>query len=282
MRTIGKAPRRRRIFTLHGRRRYVAPEWEQALREAGLDPCGEWSTIQPGEPVIESNTTQVYRTPFPGGEFYFKRYRSPADRPWRYFLRPSRAAGEWFGLTAFRGIGIPVPEVAAFGEERSLGRLTAGYVVTVGVRDSVNLEDFARETWHPLPEEERRRIYLSLRSKIFDQLHLAHRQRLFHRDLHWRNILVIPDGKGGYGTCWIDCPRAVRRRLSWKHERMVDLSCLARLALSHLPRSERYRALRAFLPEEPEAAIRALFREIEAHHRRSRHPPRIIELPPRR
>ncbi|MEA3291050.1 MAG: lipopolysaccharide kinase InaA family protein [Pseudomonadota bacterium] len=281
MKQISKPPKRRRIHTIHGRRRYIAPDWAQKLREAGLDPRGDWSSIRPGEVVIESNTTQVYRVPFEGGSFFFKRYRSPRGKPWRYFLRPSRAAGEWFGLTAFRDIGIPVAEVAAFGEERILGRLDAGYMVTVGVENSANLEDFAYQTWYPLPAEKRKRVYLQIRSKLFEQLHLAHRHRLFHRDLHWRNILVRTHGDGGYETCWIDCPRAIRRRFFWRHERMVDLSCLARLALSYLGRTERYRALQTFLADQPSQTARELFAEIDRHHRRSKHPPCLVELPER-
>lgn len=254
----------------------MAAGMESMLNEAGLDPHSDWRNIQPGKLVQESKTTQIYRVPFDGGCFYFKRYRLPSHKTWRYFLRPSKAAGEWFGLEAFRKIGIEAAQVVSFGEERILGRLDKAYIVTLGINDAVNMEDFASDTWQSMPGPEKDRVYRSIRSKLFDQIQLAHRHGLFHRDLHWRNILLYPDSQGGYDTCWIDCPRAVRRRLFQKYYRMTDLSCLSRLALNYLNRSERYRALALFIEGEPVSNVRKLFRQIERHHRSLKFPIRTV------
>ena len=168
----------------------------------------------------------------------------------------------------------------AFGESRAFGKLKAAYIITEGIIGSMDLQQFASEVWFELPENERSRIYLELRAQIFEQLKRAHQAKFFHQDLHWRNILVTQD-KGEYKTTWIDCPRAAYRKLpiNSKHGQMVDLSCLGRRSLDYLSRSERYRALSAYLQMNSQGwTNRSLFKEIQAHHIRSPNPPRPLGI----
>jgi hypothetical protein len=276
---IRRAPRGHRILAFNGGSRFVAERWERTLRLSGLDPDADWRELEPGELLHESRKTQVYRVPFEGGCFYFKRYRLPPNRPRYYLLRPSPAAVEWFGLEAFRRIGINTPEVACCGEERTMGRLDNAYMVTVGVNEAVNLEKFAHDTWYSLPADRRSGVYRQISAKVLEQVRIAHANQLFHRDLYWRNILVYPDDAGGYGTCWIDCPRAVRSRFLRSRNRKLDFSCVSRGALNYLSRSQRFRFLRSAMAGESRQRVETMFRAIAAHHDRLRFPLKTVDLP---
>jgi aminoglycoside/choline kinase family phosphotransferase len=160
--------------------------------------------------------------------------------------------------------------------------LAAAFVITRGIPDTVDLRRYAREVWWGLPRDERRRIYDRIRARIFTDLRRIHRANFFHQDLHWRNILVNPERIDTEPPVWIDCPRAAYRRWGRRHGELGDLSCLARGALTFLTPGQRLRALREYLENDagPGRAgeARALYRAIAAHHRRSRHPPRVEKL----
>jgi hypothetical protein len=280
MKHIGRIPRGHRIHVFNGQARFVAKQWAPTLRLAGIDPDSDWRDLEPGELLHESRKTQVYRVPFEGGCFYFKRYRLPENRPRYYFLRPSPAAVEWFGLEAFRRIGIKTPEVVGFGEERTFGRLDNAYMLTLGVEGAVSLEEFAYSTWRSLPSDRRDQVYQQLSAKILEQLQIAHAERLFHRDLFWRNILVYSDGGGGYDTCWIDCPRAVKSRFLWRRNQMLDFSCISRGALNSVSRSQRLRFLASAMAGESRRSVATMFRKIASHHERLKFPLKTADFAP--
>ena len=110
---------------------------------------------------------------------------------------------------------------------------------------------------------------------MFALVRRAHAAALFHGDLHWRNILVR-DPEGDAELWWIDCPRFHRATIRRQHAILVDLSCLSRLALSVMSLRDRYRSLLLIMDNDRERA-RVLMREIDEHHRRSRHPPRVFD-----
>jgi len=271
----------RRVAVWHGSVTALDPRWTAHLGRAGLDPASDWSALAPGEAVSTSDITNCFRVGFADGETaFFKRYVYP--RPsLRYFLRPSRAAMEVFGYRELARLGIPTVKVLGFREIRRFGLLQAAFVITRGIPGAVDLRRYARETWWHLLREERRRIYDRIRVRIFEDLRRIHRARFFHQDLHWRNILVNPEQLDTEPPVWIDCPRAAYRPWARRHGELVDLSCLSRGALTFLTPGQRLRALKEYLGAERAAEVRALYRAIAGHHRRSRHPPRVEKLPPR-
>lgn len=270
----------RRMAAFHGEVTAVDPAWAARLAQAGLEPAADWSRLAPGEPASVSAITNCFKVELDGGErVFFKRYVYP--RPsLRYFLRPSRGAVEVFGLRELARLGIPAARVVGFREVRWFGLLHSAYVITRGIPAAVDLRRYARETWWGLPKAERARVYGEIRRAVFAQLQRAHRADFFHHDLHWRNILIVPDGEG-LQPIWIDCPRAAYQPRRRRHGELVDLSCLARGALSFLTPGQRLRALREYLGPERVGETRALYRAIAAHHRRSRHPPRVERPAPR-
>ncbi|MEM7193536.1 MAG: lipopolysaccharide kinase InaA family protein [Pseudomonadota bacterium] len=270
---FGKQRFRRRIYSFNGQYRFVASDWKQSLQNCELAETGQWCDLKPADVVLETDTTQVYRVPTDSGVVYFKRY-SVAPGGKNYLMRPSRGACEWAGLHALDRAGLPVPKLVAFGEDRSLGRLTGAYIVTAEIEGAVNLEEYAIRHWYGLTAQHKRQVFYKIRDQVFNLVKKSHQSHLYHRDLFWRNILIRCSGDD-YELWFIDCPRLLRTRLRAGHSRMTDLSCLARASLSFINRSERFRALTDFFDGDAKRA-RALFREIQSHHDRSRHPPKVF------
>ncbi len=280
----GEEPRsidlRRSMQTLHGLRFRVLPRWREPLDEIGIRADRGWVELSPGTLASRSPSTRCFRVTLRGGEVvYFKRYVYPPRKWLEFFLRPGKAAVETFGYACLQELGIPSLEVIAFGELRTLGMLRAAFLVTREIEDSRDLAAFAREVWYPLAADQRSRLYAEIAQQLAEQLRRAHAARFFHHDLKWRNLL-IQRVAGRYTPVWIDCPRADVKRLRWRRGVIVDLSALARLALSYLNPRERYRFLRRYLgPGAPRGQAKQLFRKVEAHL--ARRPPRKLDLPPR-
>ncbi len=272
---------KRTIATFNGEVRFTDSKWQKELAEFGLTENTDWLKAAPGECVSESETTNCFKVKIADGRsFFFKRYSYPKSKQKRYWMRASKAQVETFGYAQLKKLGIPTLTVIAFGEKRSFGKLVAAYIVTEGINDSMDLQQFAQDVWFDLPKAKRSEVYLEIRNQIFEQLNKAHQAKYFHQDLHWRNILVTEEN-GKYKTIWIDCPRARYRKVSMnaKHGQMVDLSCLARRCLDYLSRSERYRALSEYLKINNLGwTSRSLFKEIQAHHVRSPNPPKPIGI----
>ena len=267
------------MLVFHGQRLQVVSAWRERLGALGIAADSGWMALSRGELVSRSPSTRCYRIPLGDGEnVYFKRYVYAPRKLLEFWLRPSKAVVEAFGFARLRALGIPSLEVLALGEVRRFGMLRAACVVTRGVPHSRTLEQFAREQWYPLPEPERSRVYREIAARLLEQVRRAHRAGFFHHDLKWRNIL-IQRGDCGYTPVWIDCPRAFQRRRRLRRGAVVDLSGLARLALSYLTLYERYRFLRGYLgPGAAPGQVKRLFRQVQAHL--ERRPPKPLQLPP--
>jgi tRNA A-37 threonylcarbamoyl transferase component Bud32 len=252
----------------NGDRLYIEPGWEEKLAAFGLVAGGGWDRLNPGVHLIDSGSKHVnmYRVALEGGEtVYFKCYRYPGKEG-RYFMQRSRAGNEVYSYRQFAGMGVTTVMPLALGEIRKFGTLPAACVVTREIPDAISLDEFARLYWCNMPADGKSRAYREISSEIIRQLQLAHRHNFFHYDLKWRNILVYRDTDGRHRTAWIDCPRGRYMRLRRGRGRMVDLSSLARLALSYLSRTQRLRFIHAYLGERTtRRRARRLFMKVDRH-----------------
>ena len=276
---------RRALAVFNGEVRYIDETWVETLDRMGLTLHCDWASFSAGQSVSASEITNCFRIEVDEGRsIFFKRYTYPKNKQSRYWMRASKAQVECFAYQQLETLQIPTLKVIAFSESRAFGKLKAAYIITEGIENSLDLQQFAKQVWFDLPEPERSHVYLDLRSQLFDQLRRTHQVKFFHQDLHWRNILVTRE-KGHYKTTWIDCPRAAYRKMQFnaKHGQMVDLSCLGRRALDYLSRSERYRALAAYLELNNQGwTTPDLFKEIQAHHARSPNPPKPLGIDDRK
>ena len=268
-------PARSRSRNLHGGFLHVSAEWAEALSGSELKDLGNWQHDIPGVAINHrpEDTSHVYRVETSRGGIIFKRYRPRSM--WRYFLRPSRAANEWDGLQAFESVGIPVPPLIAYGEKRLFGCLEYAFIITGEITGARDLASYAGAEWVNLPVSDKSRMYREIEGILFEMLRKAHSCNLYHQDLVWRNILVRKQ-HGRHQLWFIDCPRFRRTRQKSLHAELVDLSGLSRVAISLMSRSRRFRALLEYF-EYDRGRTRKAFREIDQHHRRSRHPPRMFD-----
>lgn len=259
---------------LNGNRLYFEDGWEDRLKEIGLLQGSRWHTLEPGPLVTGSVVVNTYRVPLSSGAaVYFKRY--VYNNKNRYFLQQSRAANEVYCYQQLADIGIPTLRPLVLGEIREFGRLIAACVVTKEVPDAPSLDNFARQQWCELPRAERSRVYREISAEVIGQLQRAHRNKFFHFDLKWRNILVHRDADGQYRCTWIDCPRGRYMRLRPGRGQVVDLSALARLSLSYLSRTQRLRFIYDYLGEQASRKqARRLFMKVDRHL--SRRMPRVF------
>ena len=173
---------------------------------------------------------------------------------------------EVFSYAQLKKAGVPTLDAVAWGTIRDYGILRATCIVTRAIPDSEDLEQFAQNHWCSMTPPERSCAIREISSEIIKYLQLAHRRHFFHYDLKWRNILVTKDEQGVYRCTWIDSPKG--RYLWLRHGRgqMVDLSALARLALSYLSRTQRLRFIYKYLGTgASRREARRLFRKIDRH-----------------
>lgn len=242
-------PFTRRAQALHGERLLFADGWKERLVEAGIRGGGAWWQSSPGEVVRSSLMTNCFRVALEDGErVYFKRYDyAGVDlRRNRYFLRPSRAAVEAWGCEQLRQIGIPSLEVVSLGERREWGVLRAAFLVTRELPGAIDLESFMRGVGVQPAPEKRSRVIRRIAHELASQVGRAHACGFVHLDLHWRNILLQPQGEG-YLPVWSDCPRAKYFRLRYRFRILKDLADLLRPALVELTPFARMRLMRIYL-----------------------------------
>jgi tRNA A-37 threonylcarbamoyl transferase component Bud32 len=261
---------------LQGNKIYMIEEWRDKLSEFGLEDGCDWLDLKPGTPVSQSNRVNAYYVKLKDGSaVYFKTY-SFHGQTFDYFMRASKCATEVSSYQTLAEIGIPTIEPLAFGEDRISGALKSCCIVTKSIEDTVTLEDFAFDTWLKMPAAEKKKAFEEIFIETAKYSQMAHEAGFFHYDLKWRNILVKKvDGK--FTTVWIDCPRGRKMTFRETRGRMVDISCLARLALSYLSKSQRYRFLVEYLGEDSSRSdIRKIWQLVDDHL--SRRPPSLVNF----
>jgi hypothetical protein len=242
------------------------PAWRDRLKRVGLGKSLPWEEISVGERVSGSPHSSCFRIELEDGEVvYFKRYVYPPKRWFEFMFRPGKAAVEAWAYSTLMKLGIPTLEVVAFGERRIFGSLASSFIVTREVPYAQDLGRYGPEVWYHLPKDERKRIYHEVSGKLIKQMQKAHAANFFHHDLKWRNILLHKSGEG-YTPVWIDAPRASRMRLRRRRGIVVDLSGLARIAISLLSKYDRMRFVCRYLGDsrKPGDASR-LYREVACH-----------------
>lgn len=201
-----------------------------------------------GKSVSKSKRVNAYRVDLKDGScIYFKTYSFHGQLK-DYFMRQSKCAVEVNSYQILDEIGIPTIKPLAFGEDRIFGMLKSCCIVTLGVDNTTQLEDWAKEIWLKLPEDDKKKAFQQIFKETAKYTRMAHEAGFFHYDLKWRNIIIKKDGDD-YKTTWIDCPRGRKMPLREERGRMVDLSCLARLALSYLSKTQRLRFLYTYYGE---------------------------------
>ena len=270
----------RRLQIFHGEYFAADEPWRSALEAAGIKAGRKWMDAVGDQLVSYSPATRCFRHRLDDQRsVYFKRYVYKKNHWLEFWMRSGKAGVEVFAYQQLAKLGIPTLDPVAYGEYRRFGMLLGTFIVTVEVPDAVELRTFAVDSWYLMPEPKRSEVYREIAQKLVEQLRRAHAASFFHHDLKWRNIL-IQKNESGYTPVWIDAPRADIKRLRRKRGVMVDLSGLARMAVSMLSVYARMRFICQYLGRgrKPGEAKR-LFLQVAGHL--SRRPPKPVQLPAR-
>jgi hypothetical protein len=271
----------RKLHVLHGETWQIDDRWRERLAAIGITDDTSWSEFVGDELVsFSGRTTRCYRCALADGEsVFFKRYVY-AHRAWYdFWMRPAKAAVEWWAYSRLGSLDIPTLEVVAFGERRHLGVLDASCIVTRGIPDRIDLAEFAETVWCSWPRTHRREIAFAIAERLLTQARTAHQNGFFHHDLKWRNVLIAVDGDPG-SLVWIDAPRASSMPGRQRRGIVTDLSGLARIAISLFSRSDLMRFLGLYLgPDNDRVARRRLFRDVQAHLGRRMPRPLVLDYP---
>ncbi|MCK5383214.1 MAG: hypothetical protein KAJ65_05580 [Gammaproteobacteria bacterium] len=265
---------------LHGTRVWYRDGWQDDLAELGLADMGNWR-VPVEVPSVSSSKHVIacYRIVLTSGRvIYYKRYdyRTRWKAALRFWLRPSKAAVEKWGYQRYQDCGVDVPLTVAYGESRFLGLLKVAFIITEEVPDAVSLDGFVAAGLPGVEQTLRSDKMSAFAGRLIESIRKAHGACVFHYDLKWRNILVQSRG-GEYYPVFIDCPRAFVSCLRRGYGVTVDMSALARLAVSYLTLGQRYRFLAACLGKETgPRARKAWYRRIQ--RRLGKRLPKMISL----
>lgn len=211
-------------------------------REAG-QLFGSMDTVfaLDGKRITKDPISCVLRIAADGRHYYVKRYFSngkSAVRRWfglRGLIGPQRVKHEWENLLLFRRLGIPAPNVVAFGLERRFGSFVRGALVTEEVS---NTTDLARVASTHDGRLQNRSWVAHVLHQVAHATRTLHNIGFAHNDLKWRNLLV-DDGDQPM-VYWIDCPSGrFWRGLFLQYRIVKDIACLDKVAKHHLTRTQR-------------------------------------------
>ena len=199
-----------------------------------LDSC----CLLSGEVIVEDPKSLVTIHQSGDAVLYIKKYKK-SGKFLRKYLGRSRLRAEWENLLFFASLGIPVPPMLAWGEERKGLCYIKGALVTLKVEHASNLRDFYRS--HPdfFGSQEKYRLLAGQIALYTQKLH-AH--QFAHGDLNWRNILVSYDNQDAESPIvyFFDCPSG--RQWSWpflEYRIVKDLAHLDKVARNKLSLRER-------------------------------------------
>lgn len=184
--------------------------------------------------------------------------------PWRYVLNLSHPAREWRNYQALYALGVPAPEVLAYGETRRCGVIRDSFIVTRFLDGTRDGRDF-------MPGG-KRRDDVALRRRFCElvapQLAKLHRHGFFHKALHVRNVLYRGETPETMELFFIDVARCrIRFGSLMKGAMLFDL--YTPLRDLELPAAEGQAFLAGYLrafpeppfsPEQLEAKLRAFRR----------------------
>jgi tRNA A-37 threonylcarbamoyl transferase component Bud32 len=208
------------------------------------------------------------------GRFHVKRYRYDGWSESRRLLGRGTLWGSAPEVSEFRALAwlrekaVPAVRPVAAAATTRRGRLVAHALVTELVPGAVDLRRRLETPGDPVREDARaRRSVLEGLARHLDRMHA---EGFVHRDAHARNVLVRLDDDAP--RLWLcDCRRGGPP--SWRHGTAHDLATIDADLDGRVPRTDRLRALRAYLHEGASLAreartVLAARRKVERRRRR--------------
>jgi tRNA A-37 threonylcarbamoyl transferase component Bud32 len=156
--------------------------------------------------------------------------------PFQRYLRKSKSRTEVRNLLFFQSIGISTPRIIGWGQRRNaIRRIIQEFIITEAIPDSLTLDQYVRRK--SLSRLQAARLARTLGS----WLRSMHTNNFYHKDFHWRNILIRCK-KQKLVISLIDCPRGafhsstIRSRY-WRLKDCAILDKYASVLVDNITRS---------------------------------------------
>ncbi|PXA03120.1 hypothetical protein DDZ13_13715 [Coraliomargarita sinensis] len=203
-------------------------------------------------------------------EVYIKIYAN-RKHPLQRVFRSGRSQREVGNLLFFQSLGIPTPQVIAWGERRNpFGRIVEEFIITESEKGTLQLDEFVR-SFCPDPEQsEQQAMRRHIAKNLGEWTARIHAEAFIHEDLKWRNILVRPNGTTPE-LFWIDCPngRFMKKGKALDRKKLKDCAALDKLAHLECTKEERKAFIAAYLGDSGNAgSVAKMCREVENYRRR--------------
>ncbi len=173
--------------------------------------------------VIKENPVRSVLIPADMPDIIIKHYRvNGIGNRLKYLVKRSKAASESWGERRCRAAGIPVPDVLAWGENRSHGVLREACLIERCICDAVRLGDYIRDFPAAYPPAHRTETMKDVGALLAS----IHNAGLSHPDFHPGNILVRRNDPGSTELLLIDLHAIRRLGLFGSRRRARDLAKL--------------------------------------------------------
>ncbi len=201
----------------------------------------EKTLLYKGEIITRDPISYVIKTDINSCGYYIKVYTKAGKRLKR-FIGKSRFQGEWKNLLFFQKLGIPTPEIIAFGQQSSFKIFKKGAVVLKEVENSMDLATIAKNN----PELLKQKKWIEQIGVLYaEYARRLHENKFVHIDLKWRNILVTMDKKPK--VFFIDFPSGSKKFGPLLNYGIIkDLACLDKIARFHLSKTTRLKFYLAY------------------------------------
>ena len=200
---------------------------------------------------------------------YIKIYTSK-KHPFERLLRRSRSQNEVRNLLFLSSIGIPTPQILAWGEKRnSIGRFVEDFIITKAVKDALQLDAFIQAVYPNQEDPIHRPPRIEIARQLGRWTRKMHDHDFIHEDLKWRNILARPQ-QGGTDLYWIDCPKGSFKKPGalMDRKKLKDCATLDKLARIQCSKEERTEFIKAYLGyHATPLKVQKLCKDIEDYRR---------------
>ena len=187
-----------------------------------------------GKPITSDALSNVHRVEVDGIGYYVKRYTS-AGKGFRRYAGKSRIRAEWENLLLFQKLGVPTVSVVAYGEEKNMGMMTRGALITREAENTMDLKAMVKHNSSYLHDTD---WVENVISQVAAATRIIHSNKFIHTDLKWRNILVTQSTTPQ--MFFIDCPSgSYMSGYLLKRNIIKDIACLDKVAKQALRKTQR-------------------------------------------
>ena len=217
---------------------HVEPEYQTLMREAGLDSVRAVFETEQGELLVnqgagsKDDVSRIriedegkVRT-FYVKRFWNRRFSNIKTRALRGSLVGRSLMRAEFENIQFLGrIGLNIPRLVGYGEQRFCGGLVNTYMITEEIPNAMGVDSLVHQWLGKQPKDKQREVKDGLVTSIASAVKTMHANGFEHHDLFLRNLIVTDHNMANLYV--FDCPRAwIWPAFIMKKRRKIDLAML--------------------------------------------------------